>query len=68
MTHYAMATGVMALTKWSTGTVSGWVWGAVGHSYPGFFTLVLLFSAPPVLLAWLAPFRQQSGLEPAGHG
>jgi MFS transporter, PAT family, beta-lactamase induction signal transducer AmpG len=56
MTHYAMATGVMAMTKWSTGTVSGWVWGAVGHDYTGFFTLVLLFSVPPVILAWLAPF------------
>jgi MFS transporter, PAT family, beta-lactamase induction signal transducer AmpG len=56
MTHYAMATGVMALTKWSTGTVSGWVWAAVGHSYSSFFALVLLFSLPPIVLAWLAPF------------
>lgn len=56
MAHYAMATGVMALTKWSTGTVSGWVWGAVGHDYVTFFGLVLLFSVPPVVLAWLAPF------------
>ena len=56
MTHYAMATGVMALTKWSTGTVSGWVWSVVGHSYGSFFGLVLLFSLPPIVLAWLAPF------------
>lgn len=56
MAHYAMATGVMALTKWSTGTVSGWVWGAVGHDYVTFFGLVLLFSVPPIVLAWLAPF------------
>lgn len=56
MAHYAMATGVMALTKWATGTVSGWVWGAVGHDYTTFFGLVLLFSVPPVILAWLAPF------------
>ncbi|WP_284615025.1 MFS transporter [Aquabacterium humicola] len=56
MAHYAMATGVMALTKWSTGTVSGWVWNAVGHDYASFFGLVLLFSVPPVILAWLAPF------------
>jgi PAT family beta-lactamase induction signal transducer AmpG len=56
MTHYAMATGVMALTKWSTGTVSGWVWGAMGHHYANFFALVLVFSVPPVLLAWRAPF------------
>jgi MFS transporter, PAT family, beta-lactamase induction signal transducer AmpG len=56
MTHYAMATAVMAMTKWSTGTVSGWVWGLVGHDYVSFFGLVLLFSVPPVMLAWLAPF------------
>jgi len=56
MTHYAMATGVMALTKWSTGTVSGWVWGTVGHDYTTFFALVLAFSVPPVILAWWAPF------------
>jgi len=56
MAHYAMATGVMALTKWSTGTVSGWVWGMVGHDYGTFFTLVLVFSVPPILLAWWAPF------------
>ena len=56
MAHYAMATGVMALTKWSTGTVSGWVWNLVGHDYGTFFTLVLAFSVPPILLAWWAPF------------
>jgi PAT family beta-lactamase induction signal transducer AmpG len=56
MTHYAMATGVMAMTKWGTGTVSGWVWALVGHSYPVFFSFVLLASVPPVLLAWRAPF------------
>jgi PAT family beta-lactamase induction signal transducer AmpG len=56
MTHYAMATGVMAMTKWSTGTVSGWVWSAVGHDYATFFGLVLAFSIPPIVLAWRAPF------------
>jgi len=60
MTHYAMATGVMALTKWSTGTVSGWVWGMVGHDYASFFGLVLLFSVPPIVLAGLAPFPHAS--------
>src|SRR5471032_541875 len=30
MTHYAFATGVMALTKWSTGSVSGWIYSALG--------------------------------------
>lgn len=56
MTHYAMATGVMALTKWATGSVSGWVYAAVGQHYASFFGLVLLFSVPPIVLAWLAPF------------
>lgn len=64
MTHYAMATGVMAMTKWSTGTVSGWVWGLVGHDYITFFSLVLVFSVPPVVLAWLAPFPHRSQPEP----
>jgi len=56
MAHYAMATGVMALTKWGTGTVSGLLWNYVGHNYLSFFGWVLVFSIPPVILAWLAPF------------
>jgi PAT family beta-lactamase induction signal transducer AmpG len=56
MAHYAMATGVMALTKWGTGTVSGALWNYVGHNYLSFFGWVLVFSIPPVILAWLAPF------------
>ena len=54
--HYAIATGVMALTKWATGTASGWLWNAAGHHYPTFFGWVLVMSVPPVVLAWLAPF------------
>ena len=56
MAHYAMATGVMALTKWGTGSVSGLLWNGVGHHYVSFFGWVLVFSIPPVVLAWLAPF------------
>jgi PAT family beta-lactamase induction signal transducer AmpG len=56
MAHYAMATGVMALTKWATGSVSGLLWNAVDHHYSSFFGWVLVFSVPPVLLAWFAPF------------
>lgn len=56
MAHYAMATGVMALTKWGTGTVSGFMWNMVDHNYVSFFGWVLIFSIPPVVLAWLAPF------------
>lgn len=56
MTHYAFATGVMAMTRWATGSVSGLLWGATGHDYRLFFALVLAVSALPVLLAWKAPF------------
>lgn len=56
MAHYAMATGVMALTKWGTGSVSGLLWNYVSHQYVSFFGWVLIFSIPPVILAWLAPF------------
>ena len=56
MTHYAFATGVMALTKWSTGTASGWVYTWLGRDYAAFFTFVLFASIPPILLAWFAPF------------
>jgi PAT family beta-lactamase induction signal transducer AmpG len=71
MTHYAMATGVMALTKWGTGTVSSWLWSGVNHHYSSFFGWVLVFSIPPVILAFLAPFPQKATDEetsaPAGH-
>ncbi|MEK8033856.1 MFS transporter [Ideonella sp. DXS29W] len=56
MTHYAFATGVMAMTKWATGTVSGWVFAWFGHQYLSFFAFVLAASIPPILLAWRAPF------------
>jgi len=56
MTHYAFATGVMALTKWSTGTISGWVYNLCGQNYAVFFTFVLLASIPPIIIAWFAPF------------
>jgi len=68
MAHYAMATGVMALTRWSTGTASGWVWNAVGHDYRTFFGLVLVLSVPPVLLAWRAPFLHQAEGEAESSG
>ena len=56
MTHYAFATGVMALTKWATGSVSGWVYAAFDHRYAPYFAFVLAMSIPPLLLAWFAPF------------
>lgn len=70
MAHYAMATGVMALTKWGTGSVSGLMWNHVSHDYVSFFGWVLVFSIPPVILAWLAPFPHDGRDEPAeaAHG
>ncbi|KAK6023472.1 transporter, major facilitator family protein, partial [Ostertagia ostertagi] len=51
MAHYAMATGVMALTKWSTGSVSALLWNGVEHNYVSFFGWVLVFSVPPAVEA-----------------
>ncbi|MBV8034780.1 MFS transporter [Roseateles sp.] len=67
MAHYAMATGVMALTKWGTGSVSGLLWSHVNHQYTSFFGWVLVFSIPPVLLAWLAPFPHDQAETAEGH-
>ena len=60
MSHYAFATGVMALTKWATGTTSGWVFAACGQHYATYFGAVLLVSALPVLITWFAPFPVRS--------
>jgi PAT family beta-lactamase induction signal transducer AmpG len=59
MSHYAFATGVMALSKWATGSISGVVYTALGHSYHTFFIFVLIASIPPVLTCWFAPFPQK---------
>lgn len=53
--HYAFATGIMALTMMLTGMLSGRIQAAL--HYPMFFAFVLLASVPPILIAWLAPFR-----------
>jgi PAT family beta-lactamase induction signal transducer AmpG len=70
MSHYAFATGVMALTKMSTGWISGPIYEFFHHNYPHFFLFVLLASIPPILLAWFAPFPQPSTgdapVEPGG--
>jgi PAT family beta-lactamase induction signal transducer AmpG len=69
MTHYAFATGVMALTKMVTGPLSALVFRALHQNYPDFFLFVLLASIPPILIAWFAPFPQSSdGAEPAAVG
>ncbi len=54
--HYAFGTGIMALTMTVTGTASGEIQEFLG--YRTFFVFVLVASIPPVVLAWLAPFRQ----------
>ncbi|HEY4301358.1 MAG TPA: MFS transporter [Candidatus Didemnitutus sp.] len=60
MSHYAFATGVMAGTKWFTGTISGFLFGAVHQNYHAFFLWVLLFSIVPIVLAWFAPFPHRT--------
>ena len=70
MTHYAFATGVMAMTKWITGWISGPLFKYFDHSYAWFFTFVLVASIPPAIFAWIAPFPQKdidSDAAPAGH-
>lgn len=56
MTHYAFATGVMALTKMVTGWISAPIYEGLDKSYPNFFLVVLLASIPPIVIAWFAPF------------
>jgi len=68
MSHYAFATGVMAGTKWFTGSISGWVYVAVGRNYQSFFLLVLAASVVPVVLAWFAPFPHRADGDPGPAG
>jgi PAT family beta-lactamase induction signal transducer AmpG len=70
MTHYAFATGIMAMTKWITGWISGPLFKHFDHNYAWFFTFVLIASIPPIFFAWFAPFPQRyddSAASPAGH-
>ena len=59
MTHYAFATGIMAMTKWITGWISGPLFKHLDHNYAWFFTFVLIASIPPAVFAWFAPFPQK---------
>ena len=63
--HYAFATGIMALCMMLTGMISGSIQQWLGHKW--FFAFVLAISVPPIIIAWLAPFRQgtESGAEPS---
>lgn len=70
MSHYAFATGVMALTKMLTGSISGKIFLALDRNYHNFFIFVLIASIPPIIFAWLAPFPQPDeprGAAAAGH-
>jgi MFS transporter, PAT family, beta-lactamase induction signal transducer AmpG len=61
--HYAFATGIMALNMMVGGMVSGKIQAYL--AYPNFFLFVLLASAPPILLAWFAPFGANPDAESA---
>lgn len=66
MTHYAFATGIMGMTKWSTGWFSAYVYEFFNKNYLHFFTFVLVASIPPIVLSWLAPFpvkKDEHGIE-----
>lgn len=70
MSHYAFCTGVMALTKMLTGSISGVIFASLGRSYQNFFLFVMVASIPPIIIAWLAPFPQKDegqGVAAAGH-
>jgi PAT family beta-lactamase induction signal transducer AmpG len=70
MSHYAFATGVMALTKLATGWASAFVYRACGQHYQTFFLFVLVASIPPLIFAWFAPFPlsdEERGRAVAGH-
>ncbi len=58
--HYAFATGIMALCMMLTGMISGSLQQWLGHKL--FFVFVLVVSVPPIMIAWLAPFRNPDEL------
>jgi PAT family beta-lactamase induction signal transducer AmpG len=58
--HYAFATGIMALCMMLTGMISGSLQQWLGHKL--FFAFVLAVSVPPIIIAWLAPFRNPDQL------
>lgn len=56
MSHYAFATGIMALCKWLTGLLSGPLFALLQYDYSSFFLAVLLISIVPILVSFCAPF------------
>lgn len=53
--HYAIGTGVMALSAMFTGLISGYLQQWIG--YKDFFLLVMIAAVPSFMAAWLAPFN-----------
>ena len=69
MTHSASATGIMAMTKWVTGWISGPIFSRVfDQNYPAFFAFVIFASTPPIVFAWFAPFPQTGHDHPGPGG
>jgi PAT family beta-lactamase induction signal transducer AmpG len=56
--HYAIATGIMALGAMLAGIASGYVQKFLG--YPGFFTVVCLMSIPGMILIPLLPAEEKT--------
>ncbi len=61
--HYAFATGIMALCMMVTGMISGELQHLLGHKW--FFAFVLAISVPPIIIAKLAPFHEHEEAQPA---
>jgi PAT family beta-lactamase induction signal transducer AmpG len=60
MSHYAIATAIMAMTRWLMGWISGPIYNYVDHDYTAFFAFAVIASVPPVLIAARAPFPVES--------
>ena len=57
--HYAIGTGIMALSVTLTGMFTGALQEAIG--YPWFFTWVVLATIPGVFVAWLVDIPPEFG-------
>lgn len=61
-THYAFATGLMALAVWAAQVWSGWAQELLG--YPGFFVWVLVLTVPSAIVAWAVDVPADFGRAP----
>jgi len=53
--HYAISTGLMALTMMVSGMVCGAIQEAVGYQY--YFIIVMIATIPSFIITWFAPFN-----------